>query len=88
MIVTSRLAHTTALKSDVPTERHDRWQSAAKRKDCSVADWIIVTLDQAASEELSTATNRKMNAAITYPWERKPYGRRQRCRCQNARTYQ
>jgi hypothetical protein len=43
---------TRALKIDVPTERHDRWQSAASRKDCSVADWIIVTLDHAAVEEL------------------------------------
>jgi hypothetical protein len=49
-------AHTRALKIDVPAERHDRWQSAAERKDCSVADWIIVTLDHAASEELSTET--------------------------------
>jgi predicted HicB family RNase H-like nuclease len=46
--------HTRALKIDVPPERHDRWQSAAEQKNCSVADWIIATLDRAASEELST----------------------------------
>ena len=44
--------YTRALKIDVPTERHDRWQSAAERKNCSVADWIIATLDRAASEDL------------------------------------
>jgi hypothetical protein len=48
--------HTTALKIDVPTERHDRWRSAAKLQNSSVADWIITTLDCAASEELSTKT--------------------------------
>ena len=48
--------HTRALKIDVPAERHDRWQCAAERTDCSVADWIISTLDRAASEELSTET--------------------------------
>jgi hypothetical protein len=48
--------HTRALKIDVPAERHDRWQFAAERKDCSVADWIIATLDRAANEELGTAT--------------------------------
>lgn len=47
---------TRALKLDVPAERHDRWESAAKQKNCSVADWIIATLDHAASEELSTET--------------------------------
>ena len=26
--------HTTVLKIDVPTERHDCWQTAAQRKDC------------------------------------------------------
>jgi hypothetical protein len=46
--------HTRALRIDVSTERHDRWQSAAERKNCSVVDWIIVTLDCAASAELST----------------------------------
>lgn len=45
------VVHTRALKIDVPTERHDCWQSAAERRNCSVADWIIVTLDRAASEE-------------------------------------
>jgi hypothetical protein len=47
-----KTVHTRALKIDVPTERHDRWESAAIRQHCSVADWIIVTLDHAASEEL------------------------------------
>jgi hypothetical protein len=47
-------ASTRALKIDVPAERHDRWQSAAERKKCSVADWIIATLDRAASGDLST----------------------------------
>jgi predicted HicB family RNase H-like nuclease len=46
--------YTKALKIDVPTELHDRWQSAAERKGCSVADWIITTLDHAANEDLST----------------------------------
>lgn len=45
---------TRALKIDVPAERHDRWQSAAERKKCSVAAWIIATLDRAASDDLST----------------------------------
>ncbi|MGH3540794.1 MAG: LmbU family transcriptional regulator [Mycobacterium sp.] len=45
-------AHTRALKIDVPPERHNRWQSAAGQKNCSVADWIIATLDRAASKEL------------------------------------
>jgi hypothetical protein len=49
-------AHTRALKIDVPTERHDRWQSAAEQRNCPVADWIISTLDRAASDELSTDT--------------------------------
>ena len=44
----------TALKIDVPTERHDRWQSAAERKRCSIADWIVATLDRAANEDLTT----------------------------------
>lgn len=45
--------HTRVLKIDVPAERHHRWQSAAQRRDCTVADWIIATLDRAASEDLS-----------------------------------
>lgn len=45
-----------ALKIEVAAERHDRWESAAKQKTCSVAEWIIVTLDRAASEELNTET--------------------------------
>jgi hypothetical protein len=48
-------AHTTrALKIDVPSERHERWRSAAEQRNCSVVDWVIATLDRAASEELST----------------------------------
>ncbi|MBV8992735.1 MAG: LmbU family transcriptional regulator [Pseudonocardiales bacterium] len=47
-----RPAPTRVLKIDVPTEGHDRWQSAAEQRKCSVADWIIATLDRAASEEL------------------------------------
>lgn len=44
---------TKALEIKVPIERHQRWQSAAERKNCSVADWIISTLDLAASEDLN-----------------------------------
>lgn len=44
---------TRALKIDVPAERHDRWQSAAERKNRSIADWIIEALDFAASEDLN-----------------------------------
>jgi hypothetical protein len=47
-------AQTKALRIEVPAERHDRWQSAAGQKNCLVEDWIIATLDRAASEELST----------------------------------
>ncbi|MDQ2882594.1 MAG: LmbU family transcriptional regulator [Actinomycetota bacterium] len=46
--------NTRTLKIDVPAERHDRWQSAAERMSCSVADWIIATLNRAASEDTST----------------------------------
>jgi hypothetical protein len=46
-----RSVSTRALRIDVPTERHDRWQSAAERKRCSVADWIIATLDRAANDD-------------------------------------
>ncbi len=49
-------AHASSLKIEVPAERHDRWRSAAERRNCSVADWIIATLDHAASQELSTET--------------------------------
>lgn len=49
-------AQTRSLKIDVPTEQHDRWLSAAEQRHCSVADWIIATLDRAASQELSTDT--------------------------------
>jgi hypothetical protein len=52
-------ARTRALKFDVPTERHDRWQFAAEQQNCSVADWIIETLDRAAYQELSTGTTRR-----------------------------
>jgi hypothetical protein len=45
-----------ALKIDVPAEQHDRWQSAAKQQNTSIAQWIIATLDRAASEELNTET--------------------------------
>jgi hypothetical protein len=48
---------TRVLKFDVPAERHDRWRSAAEHQNCSVADWIITTLDCAASQELSTDTS-------------------------------
>lgn len=41
-----------ALKIEVPTERHERWESAAGRQNSSVEEWIIATLDRAASEEL------------------------------------
>jgi hypothetical protein len=42
---------TRPLKIDVPAERHDLWRSAAERKKCSVTDWVISTLDRAASED-------------------------------------
>jgi hypothetical protein len=45
---------TRALKIDVPAERHDRWESAAVQKNNSMVEWIIATLDRAASEELRT----------------------------------
>lgn len=45
--------HTRALRIDVPTERHDHWRSAAERRNCSVADWIITTLDRAAGQEFN-----------------------------------
>jgi hypothetical protein len=51
-----------AVKIDVPTERHDRWQSAAERKRCSVADWIIATLDRAANDDLATETPSEVSA--------------------------
>jgi hypothetical protein len=51
---------TRALKIDVPAERHDRWQSAAGQRSCSVADWIITTLDRAANEELSTGSQSRL----------------------------
>src|SRR5262249_45169629 len=38
--------HTRVVKIDVLTERHDRWQSAAEQQNCSVANWIIATLDR------------------------------------------
>ena len=45
--------HSRALKINVPTERHDLWQSAAERTNCSVGDWIITKLDLAANEDLN-----------------------------------
>lgn len=45
-------AQIKALKIEVPAERHERWLSAAGQKSCSIADWIITTLDRVASEEL------------------------------------
>jgi hypothetical protein len=45
-------SQTRALKIEVPAERHERWQSAAGQQNCSVADWIIATLDRVASREL------------------------------------
>lgn len=53
-----RSPSTRSLKIDVPTERHDRWQSAAEQRKWSVADWIIATLDRAASEELGSQSTR------------------------------
>jgi hypothetical protein len=45
-------SETRAVKVEVPVERHERWQSAAEQKNCSMADWIIETLDRVASQEL------------------------------------
>ena len=45
-------SQTRALKIEVPAERHERWQSAAAQKNRSMAEWIITTLDHAASEDL------------------------------------
>jgi hypothetical protein len=56
---------TRALKIEVPSERHERWQSAAEQRNCSVADWIIATLDRAASEELSTDTTGRDSPPLT-----------------------
>ncbi|MDQ3762160.1 MAG: LmbU family transcriptional regulator [Actinomycetota bacterium] len=42
---------TKVLKIDVAVERHDRWRHAAERMDCTVAEWIITTLDRAAVPE-------------------------------------
>jgi hypothetical protein len=42
---------TRALKIEVPAERHDRWRFAAERNNCTMADWIIATLDRVASED-------------------------------------
>jgi hypothetical protein len=56
---------TRALKIDVPTERHERWLSAAGLQNCSVANWIIATLDRAASDELSTDTTWRDSPAPT-----------------------
>lgn len=42
---------TTILKIEVPVERLDRWQHAAERMDCSVAEWVITELDRAATPE-------------------------------------
>jgi hypothetical protein len=47
-----RSTWTKSLKIDVPTEQHDRWQSAAERRKCSVEDWVLATLDRAANEAL------------------------------------
>jgi hypothetical protein len=38
-----------ALTIEVPTEQHDRWRFAAEQQDCSLAEWIIATLDRAAT---------------------------------------
>lgn len=53
-------AQTRAVKIEVPAERHERWQSAAEQKNCSVADWIITTLDHVASQELSRASRTRL----------------------------
>lgn len=58
-------ADTRAVKLDVPAERHDRWRSAAEQQNCSVANWIIATLDRAASQELSTETTWRDSPAPT-----------------------
>lgn len=42
---------TKILKIDVAVERLDRWQLAAERMNCSVAEWIITALDAAAAPE-------------------------------------
>jgi hypothetical protein len=42
---------TKILKIDVATERLDLWLRAAERMNCSVAEWIINTLDGAAAPQ-------------------------------------
>jgi len=37
------------LKIDVQTQRLDQWRKAAERLNCSVAEWIIATLDTAST---------------------------------------
>lgn len=50
------LVDTAALKIDVPAGRRERWESAARQKKSSMADWIIATLDRAANEQLMIGT--------------------------------
>lgn len=42
---------TKTLKIDVTVGRLDRWQLAAERMNCCVAEWIIATLDSATAPE-------------------------------------
>jgi hypothetical protein len=51
-----RSVETKSLKIDVSAERHKRWESAANQKKNSIAEWIVSTLDRAASHELSGDT--------------------------------
>jgi hypothetical protein len=44
-------AKTIILKIDVVVESLDRWQHAAERMNCSVAEWIITALDRVAALE-------------------------------------
>jgi len=53
---------TSTLKIHVPTERYDRWQTAAAQNNCSVQQWIILTLDHAADAELATTLPEKLLA--------------------------
>jgi hypothetical protein len=45
----SRPALTPSVKLEVSLQQHDRWRAAAAILNCAVDEWIIETLDQAAS---------------------------------------
>ncbi|MGH9566671.1 MAG: hypothetical protein ACRD4I_11835, partial [Candidatus Angelobacter sp.] len=42
------------VKIDVAARRLDHWQHAAERMDCNIVEWIITTLDRAATLEIQS----------------------------------